>query len=111
MVFLVLMGICFNDSELRAVEDALLIPFFDETGALNASAWEVSAPLDYSTWGRESGGDGLLLTNYGGGGAFCYAPELIGPGVGVALRHKLSGDFDIQVDFKGFSGPYVSIVQ
>ena len=38
-------------------------------------------------------------------------PGIFGPGAGISLRRKLSGDFDIQVDFTNFSGPSVDFVQ
>ncbi len=75
---------------------------------LDLDQWRVSEPLtDVSI----SQSDALFLVNNGGGGTFCFTPGNFGPGVGAALRRKLSGDFDIQVAFRDFSGPHEDHVQ
>jgi hypothetical protein len=73
---------------------------FDGT-VLDTLTWEVSSPLGFSTVTQNQE---LLITSDGSGGAFCHTPELFGPGAGIALRKRLVGDFDIQVDFRNFQG-------
>ena len=99
---LVLAGLFLNTAELKAQSDT-----FDGT-VIDPLNWEVSAPLGNSTVTQNGA---LFLTSDGTFGAFCNTPGLFGPGAGIALRKKLSGDFDIQVDFSGFSGPNQDFVQ
>ena len=102
--FLALAGFLFNTSTSRA---QVFTETFDGT-ELDLSNWEISAPLDGSTVSQD---DELLLMNDDTFGSFCNTDGLFGPGVGIALRHKLTGDFDIQVDFSGFAGIGVDWVQ
>lgn len=80
---------------------------FDGT-AMNPLEWLVSAPLGASTVTQN---DALFLTSDGTPGTFCNTPGIFGPGAGIASRKKLSGDFDVQVDFRDFSGPNVDHIQ
>ena len=92
-----------SQEEIRAIYNAATgarCYTFDGT-IIDTETWEVSAPLGDSTVTQN---DELLLTSDGTGGAFCNTPDLRGPGAGIALRRRLAGDFDIQVDFRNFSG-------
>lgn len=76
---------------------------FDGT-VIDRDRWEISAPLGAS---RVAQNDALFLSSDGTNGRFCSTPGTIGPGTGLALRRKVSGDFDLRVDFSGLSGPGV----
>jgi hypothetical protein len=69
---------------------------------LDEATWEKSNPLNGSTVSQENGE--LVTTSDGTNGYFCANPNGWTPGQGVALRQRVSGDFDIQVDFRDFSG-------
>jgi len=99
---LVLAGFFLHTVEVKAQSDT-----FDGT-VIDLLKWEMSAPLGASTVTQNNA---LLLSSDGSFGVFCNTPDLFGPGAGLALRKKLSGDFDIHVDFSGFSGPNVNFVQ
>lgn len=70
---------------------------------LDAAKWDVTAPLGNSTVMQN---DALLTTNDGTTGTFGTMPGLFGPGAGVGSRCQLTGNFDVEVKFSGFSaGP------
>ena len=69
---------------------------------LDTDKWKVSSPI---VGGSVTQNDALYLTTDGvEPAAFCFAPETIGAGPGIGMRRKLTGDFDIQVDFRDFNG-------
>jgi hypothetical protein len=67
---------------------------FDGT-VIDSQKWVVNAP-GASTVNQNGA---LFLTSDGTLGNYCFTPGNFGPLVGVALRTKLAGDFDVQVDF------------
>ena len=77
---------------------------------INTARWNVSTPLGGSTVTQNGAlfvtsptdTDGKFSNTPFG---FSDTPGLFGPGAGVGSRYKLSGDFDVQVDFSGFSVP------
>ena len=75
---------------------------------IDSQKWEISGPLGASTVTQNNA---LILTSDGSGAGFCNTPGLFGPGAGVALRRKISGDFDLQVDFSSFVGSSANFTQ
>jgi hypothetical protein len=76
---------------------------------LNTSKWEVSSGI---IGGSITQNDALYLTTDGfEPGGWCFTPGHVGGGVGVAMRRKLAGDFDIQIDFRDFDGAYSTATQ
>ena len=81
---------------------------FDGT-VLDTDKWEVSDPL---IGGSVTQNDALYVTTDGfEPGGWCFTPGHFGGGAGVAMKRKLSGDFDIQVDFSDFNGGYDAYTQ
>jgi hypothetical protein len=75
---------------------------------LDLGQWRVSSPLGNATVTQD---DAIDISNNGGSGTYCFTPGNFGPGAGIALRRKIAGDFDIQVAFRDFAGPYADHVQ
>lgn len=91
----------FEPLEERTLLATLASDAFDGT-SIDTDQWEVVVPSDASSVIQD---DALFLTNDGAAGAFSNTPGNRSPGAGVGSVCKLSGDFDIQVDFRDFSGP------
>ena len=69
---------------------------------LDMDKWAVSGPI---VGGSVIQNDALYLTTDGVESSnFCFTPDSFDGGPGIALRRKLEGDFDIQVDFRDFHG-------
>jgi hypothetical protein len=62
---------------------------------INSEEWEINAPGASTV----SQNDALFITSDGTLLNCCFTPKNFGPLAEIALRTKLAGDFDIQVDF------------
>lgn len=71
------------------------------SGALDLTRWEVNAPLNRSRVVQAGGY--LHCISDGSYASPCFASSVFGPGAGVGRRQKLVGDFDVQVQFSGWS--------
>jgi Concanavalin A-like lectin/glucanases superfamily/Bacterial Ig domain len=75
---------------------------------LDTERWVIAEPLGPSAVTQN---DALYLASDNTPGDFCFTPGNFGRGAGIAQRRKLEGDFDIQVDFSDFDGPFEDLVQ
>jgi hypothetical protein len=75
---------------------------------LDTERWVIAQPLGPSAVTQD---DALYLASDNTPGDFCFTPGNFGRGAGIAQRRKLEGDFDIQVDFSNFDGPFEDLVQ
>jgi hypothetical protein len=75
---------------------------------LDTNRWSALLPLG----GTFTVNDALILTNDSTSGSFCHTPGSgYAVGTGVGSRRKLTGDFDISVDFSGIHGPQANFTQ